>query len=646
VKRLLFTCFALLTFFGLSAQENLVLNPDFELTTKEKSGIYEISADKNPVRYWYGTGKSEAYLFRAPKEYVAMASSGQNAIGLILGRSGFRSETSYLTGRLKDPLRKGQTYCICYDMLLHRTSRLAASEVGVILHHDPKLLSAIADPSSINATLYANKGQPVTNTKWQRYCGYYLASGGEKYLSFGKFGETSPVKVDEWGKPAFPLNDDYQKLAFYQLDSISVRAIENESQCSCAERLPEIPDTSAEFPPYLFALDASGSMTRKGLFDSLRVSLVGFVDQLPDGSPVSFSTFANSTSQIFAGRKESNTSRLVNDKLLSSDVGGSTNALLGLEAAYESWPAEEPDSARLVFISDGEFRVTEKMIDLVKDQYDRYGRKIILIQIGSEATGLLQLRSYLQAYIHITPPEINQVISSLLLENGQSIGTRSCQCLEKYPPISNFHFIIDYSYSMVEENAASIRAFRYLFDNVPDSALISLTLFNNNSIPLYLGNKANTSVDAMLKMLAEEEVYGGTVIPAGVNSALRVVRENSHDRFNALILITDYATAELALLKYLGDSITKAAENAELSLSVVHFFMDDAMQSATSQFDMITKTFYTVSKKPFEEDLFARDLEKCDYRSQPHYSGKRMGAVKVFIQEVQRDYIQNASDWE
>lgn len=644
--RLKVTCIMLLAFASLSAQENMVLNPGFELTTRKKSGIYEISADKNPVRYWYGTGKSESYLFRAPKEYVAMASSGENTVGLILGSSGFRSETSYLTGRLKNPLRKGQTYCVCFDMLLHRTSLLAASEVGIILHHDSKLLSAITDPSTINATLYANNGQPVTNTKWQRYCGYYLASGGEKYLSFGKFGEANPVKVSEWGKAAFPFKDDYQKLAFYQLDSISVSAIENESQCGCAESLPGIRDTSAQLPPYLFALDASGSMAEKGLFDSLRMSLSGFVDQLPDKSPVSFSTFANSTNQIFAGGKESNTSRLVNDKLLSSDVGGSTNALLGLAAAYESWPTEEPDSARLVFISDGEFRVTQKMIDLVKDQYDRYGRKIILIQIGSEATGLLQLRSYLQAYIHITPPEINQVITSLLLESGQSIGTRSCQCLEKYAPISNFHFIIDYSYSMVEENAASVRAFRYLFDTVPDSALISLTLFNNNSIPLYLGNKANTSVDAMLKMLTEKEVYGGTVIPAGVNSALKVARENSYDRFNALILITDQATAELALLKYLGDSITTAAENAELSLSVVHFYMDDAMQTATSQFDMITKTFYTVSKKQFEEDLFARDLEKCDYRSQPHYSGKRMGAVKVFIQEVQREYIQDASDWE
>lgn len=634
--------------FGLTAQDNWVRNPDFEHNALKKEGIHKLKKDRM-MPGWWSRSRAKPLAIANPDEYIAKPVSGKIAMGLVLGSRWDLKRTTYLSGDLKQPLRSGETYCVCFNLLLHRTSQWAATDVGLLLHHDKDLLSTISDPTTVNATLYANGRGPVANTKWQTFCGYYEASGGERYLSFGKFGQSKTQPLDSLNLQAFPAFDGYQYLAFYQLDDISVTPVTAGEDCGCAEPLPDPPVISYDPPPFLFTLDASNSMNQNGLFDTLRETLTEFVEQLPDGSPVSFVTFASTAQQLFAGQKEQQTATKVNQALSSTPVKGTTNVLAGLQLAYASLPVDVPDSARLVFISDGLFRVTPPIVALVQEQYERYGRKLILLQIGSRAIGLENLSPFLETYLHTTTPEVSQVIRSIGKESMNGIPALSCPCIDTYPSITNYHFVVDYSGSMLEENSTSLKGLETLYDAVPDSAMVSVTLFNHNSMPIYLGERSEFSFEKLKAQLAYYKTRGGTKPIYGIKNAIIYAEQHSDNRLNAIIIITDLSSLELTWINKLRTSLATASDRFELAVSGLHFFFNEEleqMQSQLSQYDPTEQIFFSVTREKFERDLFYRDLEKCDYRSQPHYRGKPQGIVKTYMQEVQREYSPDEHHWE
>lgn len=641
----LYTLIAFLGFTAFSfSQGNLVYNPSFEDGKHIKRGVFKIKHGSSPIDHWRAPLRHAPLQFLTPKKAVAVANTGYSAVGLLLGSSRQnKTKFQYITGKLKSPLEKDETYCVCFNVLLHRTSRWAATDVGVLLHHDRKVISDISDPTSMTATLYANDREAVTNTKWTRYCGYYRASGGEKYISFGKFGTSPSVKMKSLGHETHYETDNYMSKAFYQLDDISVvkNSGDIDVDCGCAE-VPVVEEETQDsiapkpsHPPYLFALDASGSMKRGGLFDSLRQNLTRFVRELPDGTPISFVTFASSSRKVFSGIVNSTTANTVDSLLSRAPIGGGTNVFVGLQLAYESWQSDGVDSAKMVLISDGEFHVTPKITDIVKNNYEIKGRKLTLIQIGARASGLHELEPYMDDYIHTTPSELSQVVSQLRIHKGQGTSDIAvpCDCEEEYSDTLNYHFVIDYSGSMREEKSRAIMAVRYLFEKIPDNAMISFTSFNRQAEELYVGMKSNTTLKDLTRLLRREQTGGGTDPVPGVQYALKLAEGMSHNRFSHIVLVTDLGPARLSKYVDLSRSMKSAMKRFDLAGSTITVD-GEGLIALYSQFDEATGNHVGVGRIKFEKDLFFTKRSSCNYTSQPYHYSPSKAAMKTNAKKV------------
>jgi len=622
----------------INAQDNLVVNPGFEDDSPINRGVYKVKHGRGPIRAWRNPLRNNPVLFITPKKAVAVAKSGYAAVGIILGSSK-QNKTKFqsITGRLKTPLEKGETYCVSFNMLLHRTSRWAATDVGVLFHHDRKVVSDISDPQSLTASIYANDGNAVINTKWQKFSGYYKASGGEQFLSFGKFGTSNALQLKTIKQQQYFETDNYQSKAFYQVDDISVVKSTADSDCGCAEKLPNEEDSlyiPPALPPYLFALDASGSMKKGGLFDSLRVNLARFLDELPIGTPVTFTTFASSSRKLFAGRINENSSFIVDSLLSRAPIGGGTSVFAGLRMAYDSWDTPGPDSAKMVLITDGEFNVTPNVVDIIKTQYETEGRKLTLIQIGSRASVLSQVKPYMDSYIHTTPSELGQVVSQLHGQRGGAAGmAMPCDCIEEFSDTMNYHFVIDYSGSMAQEKMRAISAVKYLFDKIPDNAMISFTTFNRSADLLYQGKKSETTKEDLIRMLRREQTGGGTDPVPGIKYGLRLAKSTSEGRFSHLVLITDLTAPKLS--KYIELSRDMKRSMKEFDLAGSTMTVDEGGFVATySQFDEATGNHVGVGRIKFEKDLFYTQRSSCNFTSQPYHYSPGKAAMKTHGKKV------------
>jgi Mg-chelatase subunit ChlD len=639
-QTLLIALFTLLTLCSVNAQENLVLNAGFENSNESIEGVYRVKAENNPVLLWQSPLRETPSYFKRPQKSVAQANNGSASIGLTLGGSKHEKvKYEYITGNLSQKLVKDQVYCICFYAVLHKSSRWAATDIGILLHSDKHIVYNVEDPTEIVATTYANGGKPITNTKWRKYCTYYRANGTEKYISIGKFGKSEAVSVKDLNmEPYFELNG-MQTKAYYQFDDLSVIANNDSIDCGCADNFP-VPDTTVKpkLKPYLFTLDASGSMRRSGLFDSLRSNLVRVLRDLPDGTPVTFSKYSSSAKQLFVGTKNEHTISKIDSILDAVRVGGGTNVVKGLDKAYNSWEPEEPDSAKVILISDGEFSVNNKILEMVKDGYERLGRKLTVVQIDARAVGLEILKPYMDAYIRTSPEDLHAAISSLRYTETISTAAVACECGEEYSDIMNYHFVIDYSGSMRNEKSRAIDALKYLYEKAPDSSIITITSFNTSAKLLYSGKKSDMNLSELLTLLHGVQTGGGTDPAPGVAQALGHAKSMAVNRFSHIILITDLKTAQLSSNRNLTTNIHNSMKEFDMAASAITVD-GSGIISLQSQFDITTDKFYDVPRQKFETDLFETMMSSCDYSTQAYHYSAAKETIKKETKKLLEDGI-------
>ena len=630
--------FLLLSNLGIG-QSNLVLNPGFEENKYSANGSMELRKEGFLTDYWYNPiRKRSPHLFTVPQRAVAKANSGSVAIGMILGGSKqSKTKYEYITGKLETPLAKGETYCLSFNILLHRSSRWAATDIGVLLHHDEFLIADVGEPQTLEATLYANDGYVVTQTKWQEFNGYFVASGGEQYISLGKFGEGESFELKELGlKPYFKL-DGFQGKAYYQLDDFSVVAQSENLDCGCAEAPVSRTDTliTNGLQPYLFALDASGSMRKQGVFDSLRNNLAELLEQLPYGTPVTFSTFSSKANLLFSGKVNQNTSKEVDDLLAAVELGSGTNVYSGLESAANSWPSTGKDSARIILISDGAFAVTNRIEYIVKDQFENNGRKLTVVQVESKARGTEKLDPYLTSFIYITPAELRSVIFQM--HEVKSLGAIACECPRDFSEIMNYHFVIDYSGSMSLYKNKAIKVVNSLYEKVPRNAVVSITAFSQSATELYVGKKSELSLSQLDALLTGYKVGGGTDPTPGVKHGVGIADRMAEDRFSHLILVTDLKASILNQKKGMKANIKSSFDKIDIAVSTVSVDLESTMDLTVSgrmQFDATTSMFRNVSKAKFENDLFQTDRSACNYTTQVYHYNPASDVVKKEAKKV------------
>jgi hypothetical protein len=86
-----------------------------------------------------------------------------------------------------------------------------------------------------------HKDNPVFNAYfgWDEVCGIYVAEGGEKFITIGNFlanGETKNERL----KGTKEFTGTSVVSSYYYVDNISVRLIEDESECVCKQDENEI----------------------------------------------------------------------------------------------------------------------------------------------------------------------------------------------------------------------------------------------------------------------------------------------------------------------------------------------------------------------------------------------------------------------
>ncbi|UKN02847.1 OmpA family protein [Paracrocinitomix mangrovi] len=191
---------------------------------------------------WMSPTKAAADLFSAkvkdglgtPENFVGYEEpkEGKNYAGIRIFSYNDKEPRQYLSTKLKLPLRKDAKYCIKFYVNLAEGSKYAANNVGISFS---KKQYNIDENKTIQVpTDMMHRDNPVINAffGWEEVCGIYTAKGGEKFLTLGNFtsnGETENQRL----KKAKDFTGMSVMSAYYYIDDISVKMIDDESECDC-----------------------------------------------------------------------------------------------------------------------------------------------------------------------------------------------------------------------------------------------------------------------------------------------------------------------------------------------------------------------------------------------------------------------------
>lgn len=165
--------------------------------------------------------------------------------GIVTYKPGkLAGERSYITIQLmqgKEPvtLKKGLTYCVEYAVSLSESSKFASNNLGVYFSKD---LPANGEPGAIYmAGDHVMKAQlnKVYNGffGWEKVCNTYTAKGDEKFLTIGNFDRNENTQFQAVKKPK-DAEADALTHAYYYIDNIIVRLVDNPSECACFNAKP------------------------------------------------------------------------------------------------------------------------------------------------------------------------------------------------------------------------------------------------------------------------------------------------------------------------------------------------------------------------------------------------------------------------
>ncbi|MEO9531332.1 MAG: OmpA family protein [Crocinitomicaceae bacterium] len=250
--------------FGQDSQ-NMVENPSFEsIEGKIKRG-----GAINVAVGWMSPTKASADLFSAKvKEGYGTPSNtlgnedpqdGKNYAGIRAFSYNDKEPRSYVSTKLKLPLRKDAAYCVKFYVSLAEGSKYASNNIGV--NFSKKQYNIDENKSILSNTHIQHKDNPVFNATfgWEEVCGTYIAKGGEKFLTIGNFysnGETSNQRLKK------PKNFTGTTVvsAYYYIDNVSVVMVDDESQCDCKIKEHEVKTE------YIYQV---GSLNTEGMKDDM-----------------------------------------------------------------------------------------------------------------------------------------------------------------------------------------------------------------------------------------------------------------------------------------------------------------------------------------------------------------------------------------
>jgi outer membrane protein OmpA-like peptidoglycan-associated protein len=223
---------------------NLVLNSSFESIEGKLKKLSQI----NFASDWQSPTALKADLFSKSikgdisvpeniygKEYPK---DGDNYAGILTFSYNNKKPRTYLQTKLIKPLTSGLDYCINIHISLADLSRYAIDNIGIHFSETPLSLDKkgdiiFSDKSELDKVLKDEENKIFKSRyKWEKICGIYQADGKEKYITIGNFYNNKDTKYEKLLKPK-DLTGVQLAEAYYYVDKIEVRLIDDPSSCNC-----------------------------------------------------------------------------------------------------------------------------------------------------------------------------------------------------------------------------------------------------------------------------------------------------------------------------------------------------------------------------------------------------------------------------
>ena len=223
---------------------NLVLNSSFESIEGKLKKLSQI----NFASDWQSPTALNADLFSKSikgdisvpeniygKEYPK---DGDNYAGILTFSYNNKKPRTYLQTKLIKSLTSGLDYCINVHLSLADLSRYAIDNIGIHFSETPLSLDKkgdiiFSDKSELDKVLKDEENKIFKSRyKWEKICGIYQADGKEKYITIGNFYNNKDTKYEKLLKPK-DLNGVQIAEAYYYIDKVEVRLIEDPASCNC-----------------------------------------------------------------------------------------------------------------------------------------------------------------------------------------------------------------------------------------------------------------------------------------------------------------------------------------------------------------------------------------------------------------------------
>ena len=223
---------------------NLVLNSSFESIEGKLKKLSQISFASD----WQSPTALKADLFSKSikgdisvpeniygKEYPK---DGDNYAGILTFSYNNKKPRTYLQTKLIKSLTSGLDYCINVHISLADLSRYAIDNIGIHFSETPLSLDKkgdiiFSDKSELDKVLKDEENKIFKSRyKWEKICGIYQADGKEKYITIGNFYNNKDTKYEKLLKP-IDFTGVQLAEAYYYVDKIEVRLIDDPSYCNC-----------------------------------------------------------------------------------------------------------------------------------------------------------------------------------------------------------------------------------------------------------------------------------------------------------------------------------------------------------------------------------------------------------------------------
>jgi outer membrane protein OmpA-like peptidoglycan-associated protein len=230
-------------FEPFTSGKNLVINPDFDFFYYKPVPV--VSDGKSPIGDWIP-------YWTAPGNYTPDYLSNLRTIDVLsnyflldfllpvkfsyAGLGLYRNKTTYseyIQGKLINPLSKGQKYCIKVSIALSSYSGFSTDRLAFFLSPDEVPINDSNESSFVPQVLLSTL--TVDNKQFVTLCDYFVAEGGEKFISIGKF--TSPDKLKIIRRENIPQSQfGIEESAYYLLDNVDLHEIHDSTECDCKNK--------------------------------------------------------------------------------------------------------------------------------------------------------------------------------------------------------------------------------------------------------------------------------------------------------------------------------------------------------------------------------------------------------------------------